>query len=115
MTVAGVAKPLPALCCKPVLVSASLVGGGVCIGEKSMVTGRVRANWLPSGLIPVFFAELGSGEDDNRREMSTGGRGRLSGTKWLTWNSGSSGVRGFKLYELDGRSSMGVDNMSDGV
>ena len=42
MTVAGVANSFPPLCCRLLLEEASLVGGGVCMCEKSMVTGRGR-------------------------------------------------------------------------
>jgi len=42
ITVAGVAKSFPPLCCSLLLELASLVGGGVCMCEKSMVTGRGR-------------------------------------------------------------------------
>jgi len=57
------------------------------------------------GLLAIALAEaVGSGEDDNRRDGSTGGRGRCGWEeKWLTWKPGSSGVLPFKLYELDGR------------
>jgi hypothetical protein len=39
ITVAGVANSFPPLCCSLLLELASLVGGGVCMCEKSMVTG----------------------------------------------------------------------------
>jgi hypothetical protein len=114
ITVAGVANSFPPLCCILLLELASLVGGGVCICEKSMVTGRCRPRSFAARLSPALLTKLGSGDDDSLLEISTGGKGKLFGTKWLTWNSGSSGVRGFKLYELDGR-SMGVERVKDGV
>jgi hypothetical protein len=114
ITVAGVANSLPPLCCCLLLELASLVGGGVCICEKSMAVGRCRPRWLAAELTPTRLTKLGSGDDDSLLETSTGGKGKLFGTKWLTWNSGSSGVRGFKLYELDGR-SLGVERVKDGV
>jgi hypothetical protein len=113
ITVAGVANSCPPLCCSLLLELTSLVGGGVCICEKSMVTGRGRPR-CAAGLTTARLPRLGSGDDDSLLETSTGGRGRLFGTKWLTWNLGSSGVRGFKLYELDGR-SMGVESVNEGV
>jgi hypothetical protein len=62
-----------------------------------MVAGRCRPSWLAAVFPPTLLTRLGSGDDDSLLETSTGGKGKLFGTKWLTWNSGSSGVRGFKL------------------
>lgn len=64
--------------------------------------------------MPTRLNWLGSGDDDSLREVSTGGNGRFCGAKWLTWNSGSSGVRSAGLYELDGRAP-GVESVKDGV
>jgi hypothetical protein len=81
ITVAGVANSFPPLCCTLLLELASRVGGGVCMCEKSMVTGRGRPNWPPAGLAPTLLTKLGSGDDDSLLETSTGGSGKLFGTK----------------------------------
>jgi len=96
ITVAGVEYPFPALCGTRREV-ASLVGGGVCIWKVSMLSGRGREEGFLRRLAPFLPTAQGSGEEDSLREGSTGGSGRLDGTKWLTWNSGSSGVRIFWL------------------
>jgi hypothetical protein len=66
ITVAGVVVWLPALCCKFLRDVASLVGGGVCICEKSILTGPDRGP-RPSWLSPTFLSEFGSGDDDSLR------------------------------------------------
>ena len=95
ITVAGVASRFSALFCRPLLDVASLVGGGVCICEKSILGGRMRERRLSDKPAADRFAKLGSGEDDSLRNGSTGGSERLLGAKWLIWNSGSSGERTF--------------------
>lgn len=84
ITVAGVPTPFAAPCEGPLLDDASLVGGGVCICEKSMVTGRDASDEHNDKLRSTLVSLLGSGDDDSLREASTGGKGRFWGAKWLT-------------------------------
>lgn len=81
MTVAGVANSFGAwCCCRLLLDEASLVGGGVCICDMSMLIGRACIE----GVTSLFFPDRGPGEDDSLREGSTGGSGRVVEAKWLT-------------------------------
>lgn len=82
---AGVANSLPADWLTFRREVASRVGGGVCICEVSILTGRDRTDGFSLKMAPVLpAAELGLGEDDNLQEGSTGGSGRLVETRWLT-------------------------------
>lgn len=85
ITVTGVPTPFAAPPCEGRLLDeASRVGGGVCMCEKSMVTGRDVCCEHNDGFRPRALNLLGSGDDDNLREASTGGKGRFWGAKWLT-------------------------------
>lgn len=81
MTVAGVANSFPMPCWKLLRDVASLVGGGVCICDVSMLSGRGRADKLSGRVDPVFVTASGSGDDESLREGSTGGSGRVLATK----------------------------------
>jgi hypothetical protein len=114
ITVAGVLNSLSEVCWKLRLEAAPLVGGGVCIWEVSMLWGRGRVEGCSRSKGTAGPFRFGSGEDESLREGSTGGRGRLPVARWLTWNSGSSGVHRVWLRAVGGRSA-GVERTKDGV
>lgn len=87
-TVEGVFNSAPKACWLFLLEEESLVGGGVCICDVSIVLSLVALDAekaLRRAPEAIVLTARESGDDDNLRDGSTGGNGRWTfGVKWLT-------------------------------